>query len=384
MNEILIQRVNILSFKNMTDLQFNVQGDLLIEGHNGLGKSNILNAIYWCLTGRDLNGESDNKKFINKKSTDDLVDVEVTMNVGKVRRTVKNSSESIYINDIPAPSLKDGEIEIDRILGILAFTLSTFSNKDFRLREFLMNPNYHLTLAPKTMRDIVLKRLCFEGTYQGFVVNKNPLFDELLKKYNTSAVTPTEIYNKLEQLGASIGKSQKELKAKIERYDSALKVMKELEGKYEIDFDLVTKELQKEIEDCKKKQLEYESEIQVLQTGYDSLHEALGSIDPTLKLFETTQKGTNKNTIDFIIDGIEIEQRSTSEAILDSLRMINNYQQAIGCFYELPKFIDKAESIDKLEKIKTATNSQFLATCVSKARHIKIHDSVSIKEVYDR
>ena len=190
-NCVVIQRVSVFSFKNISDKLSNLTfgladgENLVIEGRNALGKSNILNAIFWCLTGYDLNGCSDNEQFVpHGHESDGIVDVEVVTNVGKfqrfTRRDVKGVlSSSLVIDGLPVASLRDGEIEIDKRFGILPFTFSNLVNKDFNLRRFLLNPTYHFGLAPKTIRDVLAKQV---SRHIKAELPFNQLFLELMKK----------------------------------------------------------------------------------------------------------------------------------------------------------------------------------------------------------
>ena len=57
--QIRIVSVEINNFRNLSNVKFDMtQKNTSFVGNNRLGKTNILNAILWCLTGYDVVGNS--------------------------------------------------------------------------------------------------------------------------------------------------------------------------------------------------------------------------------------------------------------------------------------------------------------------------------------
>ena len=130
MEKIIIERVAIHSFKNIQNLSFSLNKgeDFTVTGKNGLGKSNILNAIYWCIMGTDLNGCTEQTQFLPYRNTESKVDVEVQLNIGKIKRVVEvdakgTASQTVLLDDT-IYTLKDYDIELDKRLGLLPFTFN--------------------------------------------------------------------------------------------------------------------------------------------------------------------------------------------------------------------------------------------------------------------
>ena len=378
---IIFKRVTISSFKNIKNLTFDLHDgeNLVIEGWNGLGKSNILNAIYWCLTGYDLNGCSDNELFVPYYNEEAKVDVEVTTNVGKFQRVAvreKGTLSTILSIDGVPYALKDGEIEIDKRLGILPFTFSNTINKDFNLRRFLMNPTYHFGLAPKTIRDIFAKQMSKELIKKGVVINFNPLFLNLIVEENDPSLDCEipDYYEIIERLTAKFEADKKLLKTQIEKWNVVLTYLKTIQ-------DQLTPEtidhLEYRIKEAQSALNIVEEKLMVLDSGRQSLNEAMDQIQKgrlKVKFQTTTAKGVKKNAYLVQASNIDLEQRSTSESIEDSFYLIDAWASSVGCSISLPIFIDKAESMnsDKIRNLEFA--HQVLMTKVTTGRKIKINN----------
>ena len=62
MKNIKFTKLNIHNFRNINDLEINFNENVTeISGENGLGKTNTLSAIMWCLWGKNID---DNKQFV--------------------------------------------------------------------------------------------------------------------------------------------------------------------------------------------------------------------------------------------------------------------------------------------------------------------------------
>ena len=375
---VIIKRVVIYSFKNIHNLAFDLHDgeNLVIEGRNGLGKSNILNSIYWCLTGYDLSGCSDNEAFVTYGHEEEgIVDVEVTTNVGKFERICKRDAKgtltsSLVIDGVPADTLKDGEIEIDKRLGILPFTFSNFINKDFNLRSFLLNPSYHFGLTPKTIRDVLAKQVSQTLTKE---VAFNQLFLDLMKE-NEIEFTANTVYETIERLTAKLEADKKYLKTQKELYTTVSGYLATVKSGVD---EKVKDDLQFQIKETTDAIGKIEDKLMILDSGRQSLNAALEDAQKGLlkvKFQTTTAKGVKKNDYKIESTGIDLKQVSTSESVMDSFELVENWKLAVGCSVSLPIFVDRAESMN-IEKIKDLSLfHQVLYTKVTSGRRIKINN----------
>ena len=385
MEKVIIEQVKISKFKNLIDVQYQFDPKskvIIFKGRNGIGKSNMLNSMYWCLTGVDLNNSSQTEDFIPKKLREEygtVVDVEVKLNVLKIRRkierTTKGLSESLILNDIPTETLKAGEIEIDSKLGLLPYTLSSFSNKDFSMRRFVLNPNYIYSLSPKAMRDVVVKRYSTkcDPKFNIEILNKS-LVENTFKEYANEDDTFSYL-----TLCGSIAKAQslfKSLKDQNEMLKTAGIVIATLKN---CDTTVVQERIEELYNDSLKRINKVDSQLKVLDMAkleFEKKFCEIAKEDNPLINFElitTNSKGVEKSTFEITSNDIEVRQRSTSESIFDGINMIQEYFIAVGFDGALPLFIDKAESIDSSKLITLFSGErQIFATQVQDRNDIKM------------
>ena len=84
MKNIKFTKLNIHNFRNINDLEINFNENVTeISGENGLGKTNTLSAIMWCLWGKNID---DNKQFVispiidNEERNDMTTSVKLVIN----------------------------------------------------------------------------------------------------------------------------------------------------------------------------------------------------------------------------------------------------------------------------------------------------------------
>ena len=349
-----IEKVKIGSFKNIKNTEFDVSPlGVIFKGKNGIGKSNTLNAIYWCLTGVDLANNSDNSSFVPKslRNSDGLVvDVEVKLNVGKIRRTLtytkRTLSEDIYINDLKTESSKVGEAEIDKMLGLLEYTFLEYTNKDFVMRRFALNPQYIFTLTPKAIRDVVIKRYSkCKPTKAIRDVLDNPFLLESVKGLSEKELSYLELVAIDNRLSSKI-KNNKSQIDKLTTCDSVLKTLKQ--GTYEKALQQTNAALTV----FQKENIEYDAKERIVAASIlelEKIYAERAKKDHSIvniDIFSTNSSGVSKSCLEINRNEIDIEQRSTSESIFDSMDLILEYFDAVGAEVILPMFIDKAESIN--------------------------------------
>lgn len=379
--KIIIQRVTIYSFKNISNLVITLEDgeNLKIEGENGLGKSNILNAIYWCFNGKDLSGCSDQSQFIPNHDKDKKVDVEVITNIGKIERIIETDAkgtvnQTVMIDDT-VYTLKDYDIEIDKRFGLLPFTLNNLSNKDFNLREFLMNPTYMHRLTPKALRDVFAKAysLSLSGNENYDTPVFNPLFINLLKDRGYKVEEIKNFYEPIETIAANLEIQKKELKKQLDD--------DKIVSSFLAQFGNVPEDIKSKLDyidnECKTSLALVEENLMVLESGrqtwneYLEQHQNFGSID--VKFQTITAKGIKKNAIALQDFGIDLDHVSTSENMVDSFVVAWMYKKAVGCHCDLPVFVDRAESVNSYKLGYFDEENQLLYTKVTTHRNIRIN-----------
>lgn len=107
--KIVLKTLKIRSFKKIPDLTLNFSTGLnMLIGRNGSGKSSVLDAITWCLFGKDF---TDRKKFylmpLNSDQTEQIAipGVSITLTVDDdeytLMREVEDGATTCYINTAP-------------------------------------------------------------------------------------------------------------------------------------------------------------------------------------------------------------------------------------------------------------------------------------------
>lgn len=389
--EVKILKVKIGAFKNIINKEINIRENtqmVVIYGRNGLGKSNVLNAIYWCLTGVDLENSSDTDSFIPKTMRNNkglVVGVEVSLNVGIIERTIertpKGLTETIYINGVSAGTLKDGENEIDNLLGLLPFTLKRFSNKDFSVRRFALNPCYIYDLTPSVIRDVLTKKIIYtlNDKFDEKLLSY-PLISDLIKKYsnNINDFYRNSVYQQLQAILTYCSGKLKENKVNYTNCETTLDILGRISN---IDKMSVIEDVKKLKETIGKRMMLIESDKKIIESAlleYDNHIEYLISKSQPLvavKLLKENQKGVQKSTLELSSNEVLLKHRSTSEGVVDAINLMSEYFNDIGYNNLLPIIIDKAESINNSKlKLLTQNHHQLLITRVSESEKMEIEE----------
>ena len=189
-----IKKVVIQNYKNIAYLEIDTHGgeSVLFEGQNGLGKSNRLEAIFWCITGNlpDGTSKSDKQEVKPKDSDNDVVTsvrieftrygytferrlrekytskgeyngTETTLLVnGGVEKNIKNAMTSLYdflgVNDLVNRFAMDSTLSNFNVLELL-YNAETIKNADYKLLRALVidmvgEPNYMAVIKENELK----------------------------------------------------------------------------------------------------------------------------------------------------------------------------------------------------------------------------------------
>ncbi len=148
-----LNEVKINNFRNVLNKEFTTCSFTILEGKNMSGKTNTLNAIYWALTGVDLEGSKENRTNFPFGS-EDPISVELVFDTFSFKRTCEyedgTPTTSLYINGEKAKTNKTGEALIHAKLGVTDLVLT--APKDFNIVRFLIDPLYFDTISPSALR----------------------------------------------------------------------------------------------------------------------------------------------------------------------------------------------------------------------------------------
>lgn len=375
MTQVNIEKVIIKSFRNITDKEFvfdtNYRGVALC-GRNHIGKTNVLNAIMFCLCGVDLNGSKDIKNNVPKnkefQNEDIVIDIEVQLNEGKVRRQIKKIGSSyttnIYIND-NVVGTKNAEAQIDKMLGLLELAIK-YDTTNVKVRKLLLNPLSIEKLKPIEFRTFIMQFIKNKVSYE-------ECFKELTEIERKKIL---EIKNSIDPVVIS-----SEIKSRKDSYTRDIK-------NNIIVIDYLT-----------KNHPEFEKEIANLKNTNSQLEEMLGNIEMcevannnyalnVKKHYNEVCKNyfdgvefalLEKNALNdgwsecctpFIRPNVPFELGSTSEKITVAIKIVN----AIFVASRVPMLIDEWETIDNKTSftISNETQNQIIAAKVSATNNDEI------------
>lgn len=198
-----ITQIEINNFRNITHSILNFENVNIIEGKNHIGKTNILLAIYWLLSGKLLDGSSDDISLKQIGNTNEKVSVEIklltddgkthsikktycekwTATRGSEEMTLTGHETKIYIDEIEQSKLVEAKKEIDSLLKINNFNLKPIKELDWY--QLLMNPLYAGEILDwKSLRELIISIIGDVSNQEVFDQSPNALIaKELLEKY---------------------------------------------------------------------------------------------------------------------------------------------------------------------------------------------------------
>jgi cell division protein ZapA len=276
--EIYIQSIDIENFMSIAKKTFNLSTRYNeFQGFNGVGKTTVLNAICWCLFGKDF---YDRKKFqiFTLKDGESQYDLQPTVTIDLVCNGEKYQIKR-YVTVKGANKVQSAKIEINGV---------NFSTKDYSVfleeklcindEEFKMlsNIDYAINLPQTNLRTLIIKLVgslsddeMFEDSYiqEKFApLRKNVCtvgVDILEKQISTSKTKKKN--DSLEKIGAI--KLEEET---IKNYDYNSSVAVSLENRRNELFNIVGN-YEKSFNEEKAKEKEIEKTKNELKNKYDEV-----------------------------------------------------------------------------------------------------------------
>ena len=368
---VVIISAKINKFRNLTDKEYQLVRSTVFSGRNRLGKTNVLNAIAWCLTGYDIYGNSEDKMNVpfdtELNEGDTCVDVTVELNVGVINRRVifkgGSYSQALTINGLDCKTLKEGEAQINDILGITDLVLK--GSKDFNVRRFLLNPLYFTQCKESAFREFIIKQLINVDTSAAFAALPEPIQKIISTK--DAAVASQEN-----------GKEIKTIKAQIEYWkvikDYCTKINKTLTTDLAA-AEKVIKQLNVKLADLNDKAVAIDKyALEISKIYNEAVKTQFKGID--IVLLEKGQgEDVWKNTCAVIssITNAKMEYCSTSESILTGCSFICKFATKIKSAPHLPLLLDEFETLDSdsVNALLKKMNTQLVAACVGESDSIQ-------------
>lgn len=264
MKNIKFKKLVIKNFRNLNEFEINFNDNVTeIIGENGLGKTNCLHGIIWCLFGKNID---DDKQFVISPIINGVEDNSITTivklifdNGYVVERTYKDRKTS----------LKTGWV-IDDKENLVAITQSKFSSEleenlvEENTFKTLSNINYLPNLNWKDLKALIFNLIGDVKDEEVLLRDNFDLIEEYVKKFG------------IEQTGKLLKDTDKELNEDIKRLETEYQTLLNTKEKYVVDDEenqvLLAKK--KELEDTltyeEKKKEEYnKKQIELLKIKSD-------------------------------------------------------------------------------------------------------------------
>jgi hypothetical protein len=141
------RKISLRGFKNHVDTSVELSNEkTILSGQNGQGKTSIIEAFIWALTGKDFMGAGDPKSYINHGS--DRADVMLEHdNFTVIRGISRKSSQTIkFKKKSDKEPVTISQTDLENLLHI-----------NFDILSSVSNVGYFMTLDPKDRRDLLRK-----------------------------------------------------------------------------------------------------------------------------------------------------------------------------------------------------------------------------------
>ena len=356
---ITIQLEGFSSFIKSTKFNLDRKGINLVKGNNGVGKTTLFNALYWCLYGENLKGLT-NSKIATKKDYRD-----------KEWRGTRVAL-TLLVDDVPFVIIRHlnfkGQTKgLEGGSKLIVIENGEMSTRELYKKDSQLFINDLIELDSKIFLNSILfgqrmkkfieadpseKRKIFESIFElDFIEDLKVKAQDKKKDFESSVTT---ILNKIK----SLEESSNLLDSQIISNEKIVKTFEE-------DKKATLAELQIEINEADKSLAEEIKKLEPLKTKLDSLD--LRELD-SLK----NSQMRLENDIEKISKDLKTKSRlsrDTSEEILESERRIEQYKRDVECIRDncptceqnLPKKdIDKVKEsiLAKIENEKSVIKVQ--------------------------
>lgn len=224
-----LELLNFRSFKDKHNFTFSDKGITIINGSNGSGKSSLIEAIYWNLTGKLVKqGKIDSAISEGcKNMATSLLISKGEEEIRIVRSYGSKKSLQVYINEVPSKQLHKKDIQ-ESIYSLLNITENSISNTLF------FNQNSKRLLdASQTERKNVLSELFKLQILEEAKDKARLMLNEYQKSLTENGYIISSVKDKLETAKSNLITTNKHneliLSQKERRINDAIKELNEFE-----------------------------------------------------------------------------------------------------------------------------------------------------------
>lgn len=344
---------NFLSYGNNKSRYDFKTNSTLITGVNGVGKSTLIEVVYFAMFGKPYRNIK-LKQLINTKNKKGL---EVTLNfkklddVYRIERGLKPDYFRIYKNDvlIPVSSSKRG---YQQILEEDIFQYNENICNQVTIKSITKNAAF-MTLPKAERRNIIENLFNIEifSHMNKILKSKMDILEQKIKDTKKD-VEHTDILINQELLNIEQLKNlQQKFEAETEKQNEILQeeITSLLNANLKFDKALVIINKNKKIKNEKLQSVaDIQEKIEKLQTKKDSLINQRSFFEKKVKLFENTCSGCPK--IQSMVEDFDYDNHNKEIETINS--EISNYNKSIS---QLKAEIDKNNEIISNEKFVTAS-----------------------------
>ena len=331
-----ITRVELNHFRNIEHAVYNLDKFNCFEAKNHTGKTNTILAIYWLLTGKQLDGSSDDISLKPLTDASSKVSVEITLisdsgREHKLKRTYQEhwaktrGSEEVtltghdttfYIDDLEQKKVAEAKEEIANILGTHNETFEKVKALD--VYQALMNPLYLGQIAEwKDLRQLIV--LIIGDVEANEIFEKAPQTldaKEMLAQYDYK-VDKVILY--CNQQMESIGKRIIELEAQIDYLKKTVDIPAE-------ELEKLNEEIASKQSLCKKLNNKLDNTDNPLIKEYEKQYQDIKVQLLEMKNKEMSEYNKNRNSL--------FQQRNDMEDIKNKAYL---------------KYQEKCSDVDKIQ-----------------------------------
>lgn len=394
--EIIFKSISIKNFKGISDLHIDFKNKTILEGENGIGKTSVLDAITWCLFGKNF---ADEKIFKIKPIV-----------AGEEKKDITTSVELI-MNDKTIERILEGDksfIKVDGVkFGINEFGEYLRDNYDITPEEFksLSNIDYIPSLNWKDLRNLIMGLVGEIKIDDVLQRGEFDLIEEKIKSVGEAktredlTTTKSNLKNKIKKLDGNIDqklkdidsmvideteteeleKAKEALKTKINEYNDLAteKAVQDKDLKLKEDYTNELKSIEKAVETN-------DSLIEEYKKSYESMNIDVETAKKTKivllnnRIDEENSKIDSKLLINARLENERLELRKKYDEEVNKEIIITNDKCSV-CNQTLPQNkIEEALKKAKDESIKIANGYALDA----KAKLIEIEDNNSLIQNY--
>ena len=284
---LVIKKIEIKNFKGITDLKLNfTENKNILEGENGIGKTTVLDAITWCLFGKNF---ADEKQFNIKpiidgeEKVDLLTCVELLINDTTIERIWDNKSTVIKVNDVKFGIKEFNDYLRDKFL---------ITDEEFKA---LSNVEYIPGLNWKDLRSLIMGLV---GEITNEEVYEKGNFDLIKEKIDSVGVEKTS--DDIKDTKLTLSNDIKRLQGNIDQKNSDIQELVINDEEQKI-LETRKEEIKKQIDkfnELKNKKSKQDLEKQKYEKIESDLSNNLKNQDSLLKDNEEYQKTYDSSNID--------------------------------------------------------------------------------------